>query len=139
MQHDRCRRCVSFALFVCPMKLLTKTSIIFTGFEGIYGCRYCGITIVSNLCQGIVVFTFTNLDMKPLTFYDPTQKKGGYSQHPIFNAIGTTSSASSSDTGQPPTTGKTYQKFHAWICETTRRQNPLAMSILVNRKGKSRS
>ena len=125
-------------LFVAPMNLSTKTSIIFTVFEGIEGCRDCEIMIVSNLCQGSAAFTFTKSYMTSLAVSDPSQDKGGNSYHHICNIIGTTSSASSSDIGQTLAAGRTYQKFHAWICETTRCQRPSVMSILLNSKGKSR-
>ena len=98
MQHESCKRCVRSALFVFSMKKSKKTSIIFTVFEGIDGCRDCGIMIVSNVCQWSAVFTFTNSDMTSLAVYYPAQKKGGDSYHPICNAIGNTSYASSSDT-----------------------------------------
>ena len=104
MQCESCRRCISSALFVLPMDLSTKTSMIFTCFEGMDGCRDCGIMIVSNSCQGSDFFPFTNSDMMPLAVSDPAQKKGGYLHHPICSSVGTTSSASSSDTGQPSAT-----------------------------------
>ena len=69
--------------------------------EGMDGCIYCGIMIVSNLCQGNAAFTFTNSYMTSLAVSDTAHTKGGNSHHHICNIIGTTSSASSSDTGQP--------------------------------------
>ena len=119
-------------LFVAPMESLTKTSIIFTVFEGMDGCRYCGIMMLSNLCQGSAVLPFTNSDMTSLEVSDLTQNKGGNSHHQICNVIVTTSHASSSDTGQILAAGRT-------TCETNRRQKPSVMLILVNSKGNSRS
>ena len=84
-----------------------KNYIIFTGFQGIDGCRDCGIMIVPILCQGSAVFHFTNSDMTSIAVSDTTQKKGGDSHHTICNAVGTTSYASSSDTGRISDAGRT--------------------------------
>ena len=132
MQCDSFSKCISSVLFVSPMKSSTKTSIIFTVFEGMDGCRYCGIMMLSNLCQGSAVLPFTNSDMTSLEVSDLTQNKGGNSHHQICNVIVTTSHASSSDTGQTLAAGRT-------TCETNRRQKPSVMLILVNSKGNSRS
>ena len=52
-------------------------------------------------------FTFTNSDMTSLAVSDTAQKKGGDSHHTICNAVGTTSYASSSDTGRISDAGRT--------------------------------
>ena len=75
MQRVRCRRYVSSDLFVAPMKSSTNTSIIFTGFEGIYGCRDCGITIVSNLWQGSVVLLLPTQIWRLLQFLILNRRK----------------------------------------------------------------
>ena len=61
----------------------------------------------SNLFQGSGAFPFTTLDMTPHVVSDPAQKKGSYSQHPIFNAVGTMSSVSPRDTGLQLAAGNT--------------------------------
>ena len=70
-------------LFIAPMKSSMKTSIIFTVFEGMDGCRDCGIMIVSNLCQGSAVLPFNKSDLTSLTVSDTAQNKGGNSHHHI--------------------------------------------------------
>ena len=59
----------------------------------------------SNLCQGSDAFPFTIPDMASHAVYDPAQKKGGGFHHPIFNAVGTTSSSLSRATGIPSVVG----------------------------------
>ena len=83
MQCESCRRCISSALFVLPMDSSTKTSMIFTCFEGMDGCRDCGIMIVSNLCQGSAFLPFNKSDMTSLAVSDTAQNKGGNSHHHI--------------------------------------------------------
>ena len=83
-------------------------------------------------------FSFTRSDMMSRAVSDPTQKNGGDSHHPICNAVGTTRSASPSDTGLMSAAGRTQYKFQAFRCESNRRQKPSEMSSLENRKGKSR-
>ena len=69
---------------------------------------------------------------------DPTQKNGGDSHRPIFNAVGTTSSALPRDTGLPLADGREEHKFRACRCDTTRHLKLSVMSSMGKRKGKSR-
>ena len=72
------------------MKSSTNTSTVSTGFSSMVECREFGIITFLNLCQGCVVFHFNKSGMMYLAVYDPTQKNGGDSHHPICNAVGTT-------------------------------------------------
>ena len=80
------------------MKSSKNTSMISNGFSGMVECREFGIIILSNLCQGSVVFPFTKLEMISLAVSDTAQKNGGDFHHPICNAVGATSSVLPRDT-----------------------------------------
>ena len=138
MQHEIWIRCVRSALFVAPMKSSTDNYLISMSFYGMVGCWYVGIMTLSNLCLGILVVSFNRSDMMSLAVSDPAHKKCVDLHHTIFNAVGTTSYVSPRENGQPSEVGRTWQKFHACRCDTTRFQKPSAMSSLEQRKGESR-
>ena len=104
MQRERCRRFFGSALFVAPMKSLTDTSIISTGFSGMVGCREFGIITASSLCQGSVVFPFAGSEMMSLAVSDPAHKHGVDPHRPLYKSVGTTSSVLPRDNFGPSAT-----------------------------------
>ena len=105
IKRERWRICVRSALSVAPMKSLTNTSMISSGFSGIVGCRYVGIMTDSNLCQRNVVFYFTISYIISLAVSDPAHKNGGDFHHHICNSVGSTIYFSPRDTGWPSEVG----------------------------------
>ena len=89
------------------MKSSINTSMISTGFYGMFGCREFEIITTSNLFQGIVVSPLTRSEMMSLAVSDPANKNGGDFHHPICNAVDTTSSVYPRETCRQSATGST--------------------------------